>query len=120
EELAVLGQHAVHLRLLQHDLGHEDAVRLARAPPGEVAAVSRVPGEQPALERADRSRLGQAHRAESTTGPSGRMTTCRSDFPCTISTSPLARPSRSGADGSTRSRTATPPPSTPPCGKAPG
>ena len=39
--------HARHLRLLEHHLGDEDRVRVARAPPGQiVAAVCREPPEQ--------------------------------------------------------------------------
>ena len=38
------------LRLLQHDLADPDAVRIARLPPGQVAGVIGVPGEQTATQ----------------------------------------------------------------------
>ena len=41
EERLVLGDHARHLRLLQHDLADEDGVRVGGAAPGQVAAVGR-------------------------------------------------------------------------------
>src|SRR5207245_9259511 len=37
EELAVFRDDAIYLRLLEHDLGDEDAVGMARAPPGKIA-----------------------------------------------------------------------------------
>ena len=36
----------VHLRLLEHDLGHQDGIRVSDAAPGEDAAVPVVPLEQ--------------------------------------------------------------------------
>ena len=39
EPLGVLRQHAIDLRLLQHDLGHEDVVRVVGLAPRQVAAV---------------------------------------------------------------------------------
>jgi hypothetical protein len=48
EEARVVGDHRRHLRLLQHDFGQPDAVGIARVLPGQVvAAVARVPGDQP-------------------------------------------------------------------------
>ncbi len=44
QPLVILRQHAIDLRLLQHHLGHEDVVRVARLPPRQVAAVPPVPG----------------------------------------------------------------------------
>ena len=50
QPLVVFGQHAIDLRLLQHDLGDEDVVRVAGVPPRQVAAVRAIPLEQPAPE----------------------------------------------------------------------
>jgi len=36
---------ALYLRLLEHHLGDEDRVRIARPPPGQITPVLRVPGE---------------------------------------------------------------------------
>ena len=43
------GDHALHLRLLQHHLGDEDRVGIAGPTPGQVASVLREPGEQGCL-----------------------------------------------------------------------
>jgi len=48
--LLILGQHAIDLGLLQHDLGDEDVIRVTRPPPWEIAAVPFVPAEEPAPE----------------------------------------------------------------------
>jgi len=49
EPIDVARHDAFHLRLLQHHLGDEDRVRVARVPPRQVAAVRGVPGEQGGL-----------------------------------------------------------------------
>src|SRR5262245_22911347 len=46
EKLVVLRDHPIYLRLLQHDLGDQDAIRIGGPAPGEVAAVAPVPREQ--------------------------------------------------------------------------
>src|SRR3972149_5236676 len=50
EELLVLRDHALHLGLLEHDLGDEDVVGIVGVPPRQVTAVPAVPAEQPSLE----------------------------------------------------------------------
>lgn len=69
EELAVLRDHALDLRLLQHDLGDEDAIRLTGATPREVAGMLGVPDEQSPLEGTNLPRVGagQGHRTQSST-----------------------------------------------------
>src|SRR6185436_3439978 len=67
EKLAILGDHAIHLRLLQHDLGDQHAVGMARAAPGKVAAVLAVPGQELALEGADGGARRRSHAAQSST-----------------------------------------------------
>src|SRR5712691_2097365 len=61
EELAILGDDPVDLRLLEHDLGDEDAIGIAGPAPREVAAVSRVPGEQAPMEASPRAEIGRRH-----------------------------------------------------------
>ncbi len=65
EPFLVLGQHAIDLRLLEHHLGDEDAVRVTGLAPGEVSSVTAVPGQkalpEPLSERWSRQR--QALRA---------------------------------------------------------
>ena len=39
------------LRLLEHELGHQDRVRISGATPGEIAALFPVPGEEGVAER---------------------------------------------------------------------
>src|SRR6059036_4308423 len=58
---------SIHLGLLEHDLGDEHAVGLARVSPGEIAAVVGVPREQTALKAADEVARGQSHSAQSIT-----------------------------------------------------
>ena len=48
----VLRQHAIDLRLLQHDLGDEDVVRVVGLAPRQIAAVAAVPRQQPLAESA--------------------------------------------------------------------
>jgi len=55
----VLGQHAVHLGLLQHDLRHQDVVRVVGPPPRQIAAVPVVPAQQGPAEPLPRGRLWQ-------------------------------------------------------------
>ena len=57
EKPPVRGQNAGDLRLLQHHLADENAVRIARAAPGKVAAGPPVPGEDAPTKR---RRNGQA------------------------------------------------------------
>ena len=52
EEGAVLGDDALHLGLLEHDLRDEDGVRVGDAAPGEDAGVARVPGGNGVVEGA--------------------------------------------------------------------
>ena len=47
EPFGVLRQHAIDLRLLQHDFRDEDVVRVVGLAPGQIAPVTPVPGEQP-------------------------------------------------------------------------
>src|SRR5258705_1785411 len=61
EELLVLGDDAIHLGLLEHDLRDEDAVGLARPAPRQVAAVPGVPAEEAPLEDARRLLVGELH-----------------------------------------------------------
>src|SRR5437879_1079944 len=67
EELVILRYDAIDLGLLEHDLGHEHAVGIARAPPGKIAAVPRVPGQQSALKCAHDARVWLDHARESST-----------------------------------------------------
>ena len=46
EPLVILRQHAIDLRLLQHDLGDEDVVRVVGVAPRQVAAVLAIPRQQ--------------------------------------------------------------------------
>ena len=50
EEFTVLGDHSRDLRLLEHQLRHEDAIRIARFSPGQVTSVLPIPCAQPASE----------------------------------------------------------------------
>ena len=52
EPRVILRQHAIDLRLLQHDFRHEDVVRVVRPAPRQVAPVPPVPGQQPIAEAA--------------------------------------------------------------------
>ncbi len=62
DERVVERDHALDLRLLQHELAHDDAVRIARRAPRQVrAAVPRVPREQ----RRRRKRPARRQRAAS-------------------------------------------------------
>jgi len=47
EEALVVRDHRLDARLLEHRFGDPDGVGIPRAPPGEIAAVGAVPGEQP-------------------------------------------------------------------------
>ena len=47
---AILRQHAIDLRLLEHHFGHEDVVRIVGLPPGQIASVAPVPLEEPPAE----------------------------------------------------------------------
>src|SRR5215470_12543231 len=50
EPLRVLRQHTIDLRLLKHDLRYEDVVRVVGLPPGQVATVAPIPGQQAVAE----------------------------------------------------------------------
>ncbi len=50
-------QHAANLRLLQHDLGDQNRVRVARPPPRQVAPVPPVPGNQTAAKDRELGRI---------------------------------------------------------------
>jgi hypothetical protein len=50
------------LRLLQHDLGDEDRVRVARPSPGEIAPMAPVPSEQASLEARETLAVDARHR----------------------------------------------------------
>lgn len=54
--------HAGHLRLLQHELGHEDSPGVASLPPGKVASVGREPPEQRFCSEGDLSRQTRCSR----------------------------------------------------------
>ncbi|KAG0741264.1 hypothetical protein G6F24_016765 [Rhizopus arrhizus] len=46
QEAVVIGDHGGHLRLLQHDLGQPDPIRVTRVLPGQImAAVLALPGD---------------------------------------------------------------------------
>src|ERR1700681_3338521 len=47
QAFVVLWHDAVDLRLLQHDLGDQDVVRVVRLAPRQIPSMSPVPGEQP-------------------------------------------------------------------------
>ena len=59
QEAFPVGNDGGDLRLLEHDLGDEDVVRVGRAPPRQVAAVRVVPPQQLAPERAALGGRGQ-------------------------------------------------------------
>ena len=46
EPLLILRQHAIDLRLLQHDLRHQDVIRVVGVAPRQVASVCAIPAEQ--------------------------------------------------------------------------
>jgi hypothetical protein len=52
EELKVLGNHTVDLRLLEHHFGDENVVGIGCFSPGEIAAMAGVPPQQALLEPA--------------------------------------------------------------------
>ena len=56
------GDDAIDLGLLQHHLGDQNRVRVARTPPGQVARTGGVPVEQAPLDARHVPRLGR-HRA---------------------------------------------------------
>ena len=64
EELVVLGEDALHLGLLEHDLGDQNGVGVVGMAPGEIAALPGVPVKQPALDKGDdvRRRQGRGYR----------------------------------------------------------
>jgi cob(I)alamin adenosyltransferase len=67
EPLVIFRKDAIHLRLLEHDLGYQDAVRVARETPRQVPSVAAIPfkktpSEQPARRRARQCSMGAARR----------------------------------------------------------
>src|SRR5688500_3939168 len=80
QETVVPLEHARDLSLLKHQLGYENAIRIARVPPGKVAAVGAKPAAKPPSEPAarvnrDRRRAGKAgrfHRGAKGNGGAGR------------------------------------------------
>ncbi len=77
QELVVLGDDAVDLGLLEHDLGNKDAVRLAGAAPGQIAAVTRVPGEKSPVEETRHRPIGKLHAGHCVTMGSCRTSSRR-------------------------------------------
>ncbi len=67
QPLVVLGQHAVHLRLLQHHFRDEDVVRIAGAAPGQIPAVGAIPRQQ--CPRRNRCRAGGLGREDAGIDP---------------------------------------------------
>src|SRR3989442_2050395 len=61
EELAILGDDPVDLRLLDHDLRDEDVRGIAGTAAREIAAVSGVPREQAPVEAPPRAEIGGRH-----------------------------------------------------------
>src|SRR6266852_313385 len=116
EELTILGDDAVDLRLLEHDLRDEDAIRIAGPAPRKVATVSGVPGEQAPVEASPRAESGGRHGGHCDRAPSpsqvdfaGKHVTmgpCRHHFPSTMLTRPKAPSSGRAPAGSCRSATA--------------
>ena len=58
EPLIVIRDHCRDLSLLEHELGDENCVWIARSAPGEVAAVAAIPRKKKAMESADLFRFG--------------------------------------------------------------
>ena len=65
EPFAVLRQHAIDLRLLEHDFRHEDVVRIGGVAPWQVASVRSYQSSSRRLKlrRADGGRLARSPRA---------------------------------------------------------
>jgi len=55
EPLVIIRDDGCDLRLLEHELGDEDCVRIAGLAPGEIAPVAAIPAEKRSLESADGS-----------------------------------------------------------------
>ena len=53
EPLIIIRDNGSDLRLLKHELGDEDCVRIACAPPGKIPATAAIPTEKQAAESAD-------------------------------------------------------------------
>ena len=62
EKGAILGDYAVHLRLLQHHLREKNAVGTLRSAPGQCAPVAAVPAQQRVPELLHRFRPHVQHR----------------------------------------------------------
>src|SRR5947199_5274475 len=71
--------HPAHLRLLQHDLGHEHAIRIAGAAPRQVARRTGEPGEEASSKVTTLRRCGPHPLSPSPFGRGG--TTSRVSFP---------------------------------------
>src|SRR5205085_2181626 len=50
QPIGIIGQHRYYLRLLKHELGNENAVRIASMPPRKITAVTAIPFQQRASE----------------------------------------------------------------------
>ena len=59
EPLVILRQHPVHLRLLEHHFGHENAVGIASQPPRQVPPVAAVPFQETTSEQPPGRRPGE-------------------------------------------------------------
>jgi hypothetical protein len=69
--LTVLGDDAIDLGLLQHDLRDEHAIGRPGVAPGQVAPVARVPGEEPSLEATHGGARRRSHARMLAAGPPG-------------------------------------------------
>ena len=56
EPVEVVRNDALDLGLLEHDLAHEDRIRVARVPPGEISTSLREPLEQQPLHACEGTR----------------------------------------------------------------
>ncbi len=79
EEARIILAHPAHLRLLQHDLGHEHAIWIAGAAPRQVARRAGVPGEEASSKVTTLRRCGPHPLSPSPFGRGG--TTSRVSFP---------------------------------------
>ncbi len=64
EPLLVFRQDAVDLRLLQHDLGDEDVIRVVGVAPGQITPIFAIPGQKPAAKALAYLRRWQGMRHE--------------------------------------------------------
>ena len=61
----------LHLRLLQHDFGHQDVIRVAGLSPGQIASVAPIPREQPVAKAPAIGWHRQSRRRRPTSGLAG-------------------------------------------------